>query len=65
MIKQFKINVPINGYKAGKIIDLECDESNIPVDLYWFRRYKDSAIDQCISLVNAKLKDKKDESLKS
>lgn len=66
MIRQFKINGPLKNIKKDTIISLECDEEGIPTDNYWFRRYKDSAIDKCIEPVEKqklKLKDKKDESI--
>ena len=67
MIKQFKLNVPLKGFSAGKIISLECDEEGTPYNLYWFRRFKDSKVDNCISPVGIekekKLKDKNHESI--
>jgi hypothetical protein len=43
----------------GTIIELEADKSGTPYDLFWRRRIEDSAIDNCVSIVeeiNPKIK---------
>lgn len=44
-------------YKKDSIIEVE-DIDNVPTDLFWRNRLKDSAIDNCVEIVLTK-KDKK------
>lgn len=68
MMKEFKLNVPLRGFPAGKIITLECDNKGEPLNMYWFRRFRDSKNDFCLAAVNKevskKAKDAKNESIK-
>lgn len=46
----------------GGIIKVHCDTNGIPTKIYWYRRYIDSKIDGCITLLDdskAKTKPKK------
>lgn len=52
MNMKFKINKPLKQFKAGEIIELECDDKGIPINLYWFRRHEDSILDNCIQLAD-------------
>ena len=51
---KFKLNKDLNGFKAGRVIGIACDDDGIPLDAFWFRRLKDAKIDNCIELVNEK-----------
>lgn len=53
---KLKINIdfPSRNLKKGSIIQLLVDENNIPLDLYWRRRLKDSEIDNCVEIVGNK-----------
>lgn len=53
----FKINF---GKRNGETIKILCDDEGIPVDRYWFRRYIDSKIDNCIRCVDKDNKSKKE-----
>lgn len=44
-------------YKKDSIIEVD-DVDNIPTDLFWRNRLKDSTIDNCVEIVSTK-KDKK------
>jgi hypothetical protein len=45
-------------YKKDSIIEVE-DVDNIPTDLFWRNRLKDSTIDNCVEIVTTQKKDKK------
>lgn len=63
MFMQIKLNQDLRtpyGLKLkGEIIELEGDANNIPLDLFWRNRLKDSAIDNCIELIELETKNKK------
>jgi hypothetical protein len=63
-IKQFKLNCKLHSYQKGVVINLEVDDKNMPIDLYWKRRFIDAKDDNCIELVtkNSDTKEKKVES---
>lgn len=48
---KFKINkhIGIKNISIGDIITLKCDSEGVPTHKFWFRRFKDSEIDNCIS----------------
>lgn len=51
--------------KKGSVYTLECNEKGVPVNRYWYRRYLDSKIDNCITFLDiekpkVKTKSKKD-----
>jgi len=48
---KIKLNYDLAGYKAGDAFFVECDKNNIPLDIYWRKRLKDSSIDKCVELV--------------
>lgn len=56
---KFNLNIKYKNteYKKDSIIEVE-DIDNIPTDLFWRNRLKDSAIDNCVEIVLTK-KDKK------
>lgn len=60
MQKKFQVNAPIAGKKPGEIIEIECDNEGLPLDQFWYRRYLDSRIDNCISAVEESNKPKKE-----
>lgn len=45
---------PARGLKKGSMVNVELDSNNIPLDLYWRRRLKDSAIDDCVEIIGNK-----------
>jgi len=49
---QFRINKIFKNYQVGDVVPLECDDNDVPIDPYWFRRFKDSEVDCCISAIN-------------
>lgn len=53
---RLKINkdFPSRNLKKDSTIELLVDENNIPLDLYWRRRLKDSKIDNCVEIVGSK-----------
>ncbi len=51
---KIKLNCDLNGFKAGNVIFINVDEHNVPLDIFWRRRLKDSAIDNCIEVVKDK-----------
>ena len=53
---KLKINTdfPSRNLKKGSVIELLVDSNNIPLDLYWRRRLKDSEIDNCVEIVGNK-----------
>ncbi len=53
MKKDFKLNVPLRGFKKDTILSLDCNEQGLPWDSYWNRRVIDAKIDNCIELVEA------------
>ena len=54
-MKKAKLKINTNfsarNLKKGSVIEIDVDKDNIPLDIYWRRRLKDSAIDQCVELV--------------
>ncbi len=45
-----KLNVPLNGFPAGKEIKVKSNKG-IPLDRFWRDRLKDSEIDDCVTVV--------------
>jgi hypothetical protein len=55
-----QINIPLLKYKAGDKITLETDKSGNIIDSFWYRRFKDAAVDNCVEIFKpAKTEDKK------
>lgn len=50
-------DVTLNGVKPGATIMVEVDKDGIPLNQYWRRRMKDSAVDNCVSVVSQKKKE--------
>lgn len=57
---KIKLNLALNGRKAGDIIELSCDEHGIPLEKFWRDRLKDSEIDNCVEKIESKPKKKSD-----
>jgi hypothetical protein len=61
MFIKIKINqdlsTPFGSYKKNEEIEIKADSFNIPVDLFWRNRLKDSQIDKCIEIINDNEKD--------
>lgn len=55
MTKKLKIQVNINigKIKKGSQIMIDVDNEGIPLDKFWRKRLKDSAIDNCIQVISA------------
>lgn len=60
---QLKLNQDIRKgditFKKDEIISIAGDENNIPLDLFWRSRLKDSATDNCVELVEQEKPTKK------
>ena len=50
MVK-LKVNISMNGKKAGDFIDIPTDEKGNILDSFWARRLEDSKIDNCVEIV--------------
>lgn len=50
-IVKLKLNVPLQGYREGQILDFPADANGVILDRYWRNRVRDSAIDNCVELV--------------
>ena len=46
------LSTPKGKLLKGAIINLECDVNKIPLDIFWRKRLKDSAIDNCVEVVS-------------
>ena len=53
MIKtvDLKLNVPLQGQKAGAVLNLPADENGVILDKYWRNRLRDARIDGCVEVV--------------
>jgi len=51
---QVKLNMPLQGFAVGRIINLEVDENGTVKDYFWRRRLQDSVIDNCVEIVEDK-----------
>lgn len=51
--------ISIHGLKPGATLAIEVDGKGTPTDRHWRRRLRDSRIDQAISVVVEKVKEKK------
>lgn len=48
---KIKLNVPLNGFLAGREIEIKVDKNKIPLDRFWRARLEDSKSDNCIEIV--------------
>lgn len=55
-----KLNVDLNGKKAGSIVTVKIDRDKVIIDPYWRRRLKDAEIDNCVEVVKIENKEKGD-----
>lgn len=53
---KLKINkdFPARKLKKGFVMSLFVDDNDIPLDIYWRRRLKDSQLDGCVEIVGNK-----------
>ncbi len=51
-----KLNVDLNGKKAGDIVAVKIDANKVIKDRYWRRRLADAAIDNCVEVVKQETK---------
>lgn len=51
IIVQINVNGLIKGKKKGDRVVVEVDNNGTPFDLFWFKRLRDSKIDNCVSIV--------------
>jgi len=47
---KIKINKNFSGHKAGDIVNIE-SQGDVPIENFWRRRLRDSAIDGCCEIV--------------
>lgn len=47
---KIKLNHDLKGFKAGAVIEIQCNKNGVPVDIYWRRRLQDSKFDNCIEI---------------
>lgn len=53
------INMKIGRRKKGDTITVETDSEGTPLDSFWRKKLKDSAIDGCVSIQNKRSKQAK------
>ena len=58
---KFQINKIFGGHKPGDVVEIECDDDGLPIPRYWYRRFLDSPIDNCISVIEESMKSKKED----
>ncbi|HDY66293.1 MAG TPA: hypothetical protein ENH85_00725 [Candidatus Scalindua sp.] len=46
-----KLNADLGQFKKGAIIELVVDENGMPMQRFWYRRFKDAKIDNCIEVI--------------
>jgi len=54
-----KLNAPLGGFPAGKVMNLDVDNKGVPLDRGWRDRLKDSKIDNCLELVGENKSERK------
>jgi hypothetical protein len=47
-----KIKKQLGNYNIGQIVNVQCDEKDIPLDRYWRNRFRDSKIDGCLEIIS-------------
>lgn len=52
---KLKLNANLRGNKSGDVIDVD-DVNGVPTEIFWRRRLRDSAIDNCCEVVTDKPK---------
>jgi len=52
------LRTPKGNLLEGTIIELECDTNSIPLNRFWRNRLRDSAIDNCVGVINKNKKNK-------
>lgn len=53
--RELRINLDLGGaYIVGAIVKIRCHDDGTPVNMFWRRRLRDSAIDQCVEWVEDK-----------
>lgn len=57
---RLKLNAPLGGFPAGREIEIDTDNTGVPLEKYWRDRIKDSAIDHCVSIVKKTRKSKQE-----
>ena len=58
IIAKIKVNKQFGDHKPGTIVDVDCDETGIPLNHIWRRRLKDAETDNCCEIVKPKPKSK-------
>ena len=61
---KLKINADglAKGIKKGDVITIDVDEHNTPFDFFWFRRLRDSRLDNCVQIVEERKESKRSKS---
>lgn len=50
---KLKLNQPMQGYEAGRVVPIQTDSAGVPLEKFWRRRLKDAKIDNCVEVVKA------------
>ncbi len=50
---KLKLNQPMAGYEAGRVVTVQVDRAGVPLEKFWRRRLKDAEIDNCVEKVKA------------
>jgi hypothetical protein len=58
---KIKLNVNMGTLRKGLIVNVLCDKSGTPLDIFWRRRLKDAKIDNCCEIVKPKPRKLKDD----
>lgn len=48
MIKVIKVNKTVGMHLAGSEVKVKCDREGVPLDVFWRRRLRDAASDNCV-----------------
>ncbi len=48
---ELKLNQPMQGYDAGRIVTIQTDKHGVPLEKFWRRRLKDAEIDNCVEVI--------------
>jgi hypothetical protein len=60
---KLKLNQPMQGYEAGRVVSVQADSAGVPLEKFWRRRLNDAKIDNCVEMVkDAPVKPKKESS---
>ncbi len=49
---KLKLNMPFQGFAAGREITVKADANGVPLEKFWRRRLKDAVSDNCVEIVS-------------